>query len=349
MKRFVGRSMTKLLLLFGAVLLLGGCAAADKSKTRVLWPPPPNPPKLEWIGTYSSLDQMPKTAAEKMTSSLLGGQPALVFDRPFSIASAGDGRIFVSDAQKRQVIVYDLNKRAVYPFQPGGAISSPFGLAMDGSGRLFVVDAGRDTVLVFGPDDAPLFSFGNSELLDHPVFIALDEIRDRIYVSDARAHRIVVFDMKGKHIRSFGEWGPQDGNFYGPQGLAVDQQGNLYVADMFNARIQVFDAEGKFLRKFGERGDKQWNFEMPKGVAIDSDGNLHITDARKGAMVTYNAEGRLLLFTGGGNPGHPLSLVLPSGIWVDRKDRIYVVDQLGRRFAIWQYLNDEYLKEHPVE
>jgi DNA-binding beta-propeller fold protein YncE len=348
MKDHMKKPVSLLLLLFAVTLFLGGCAAKE-TKTRVLWPPPPNQPKLEWIGTYWSLDQMPKTASEKMTSAFIGGQPALVFDRPFSVASVGDGRIFVSDAQKRQIIVYDLNKRSVYPFKSGRAVSSPFGLAIDSSGKLFVVDAGRNTVLVFGPDDSPLFSFGSPELLEHPVFIALDEARDRIYVSDARAHRIVVFDMKGNHIRSFGEWGPQDGNFYSPQGVAVDKSGNLYVADMFNARVQVFDAEGKFLRKFGERGDKQWNFEMPKGVAIDSDGNLHITDSRKGAMVTYNAEGRLLLFTGGGNPGHPLSLVLPAGVFVDNKDRIYVADQLGRRFAIWQYLNEDYLKENPVK
>jgi DNA-binding beta-propeller fold protein YncE len=314
----------------------------------VLWPPPPNQPHLEWVGTYWSLDQMPKTAAEKMSKSFLGGQPEPVFKRPFGIASSGDGRIFVSDADLRQITVYDLNTRSVYPFSQTGAVRAPFGLAMDSAGRLYVADTVGQTVLVFGPNDAPLFSIGGPEVLEHPVFVAVDEARDRVYVSDARAHRIVVFDMRGKHLKSFGEWGPQDGNFYSPQGLAVDKAGNLYVADMLNARVQVFDADGKFLRKFGERGDLQTNFEMPKGLAIDSDGNLHITDARKGAMLSYNTEGRLLLFTGGGKPDHPLSLAMPAGIWVDKNDRIYVVDQLGRRFTVWQYLNPEYLREHPL-
>jgi DNA-binding beta-propeller fold protein YncE len=348
MKDHMKKPVSLLLLLFAVMFFLGGCAAKE-TKTRVLWPPPPNPPKLEWVGTYSSLDQMPKTKTEKMAAPFLGGQPEPVFKRPFGIASSGDGRIFVSDADKRQITVYDLNKRSVYPFKNTGAISSPLGMAVDSTGRLFVADAAGKAILVFAADDSPVLSIGGPELLEHPAFVALDELRDRVYVSDARAHRIVVFDMKGKHLRSFGEWGPQEGNFYSPQGMAVDKDGNLYVADMFNARVQVFDAEGKFLRKFGERGDKQSNFEMPKGIAIDSDGNLHVTDARKKAMITYNAEGRLLLFTGGGKPSHPLSLALPAGVWVDKKDRIYVVDQIGRRFAIWQYLNDGYLKEHPIE
>ena len=349
MKRFDGRSMTKCLLFFGAVLLLGGCAAADKPDARILWPPPPNEPKLEWIGTYWSLDQMPKTAAEKMSKSLLGGQPRNVFMRPIAVASSGKGKIFVSDADRKQIIVYDTNKRSVYPFSQSGAIRSPVGMALDKSDRLFVADSEGQKILVFGSDDTPLFSFGGPENLEHPAFIALDEQRNKIYVSDARAHRIVVFDFDGKYLKSFGEWGAKDGSFYGPQGLAVDSDGNLYVADMFNARMQVFNTQGSFLRKFGERGDKQWNFEMPMGVAIDSDGNLHITDTRKKAMVTYDREGRLLLFTGGGGGAHLLSLALPGGVWVDKKDQVYVVDQIGRRFAIWQYLNDEYLKEHPIE
>ena len=348
MKDCMRKTVTRLLLLFALTLFLGGCAAKE-TKTRVLWPPPPNQPKLEWIGTYWSLDQMPKTAAEKMSKSLLGGQPRHVFMRPIAIASTGNGRIFVSDTDNKQITVYDLNKRSVYPFSQTGAVRSPLGMAVDSSGRLFVVDGVGKKVLVFGPDDSPLFSIGGPEVLDHPAFIALDETRQKIYVSDARAHQIVVFDFDGNHIKSFGGWGSEDGSFYGPQGLAVDKDGILYVADMLNARMQVFDAEGKFLRKFGERGDKQWNFEMPMGVGIDSDGNLHITDTRKKAVATYNREGRLLLFTGGGSSTHLLSYALPGGVWVDGKDQIYVVDQIGRRFAIWQYLNDEYLKEHPIE
>jgi DNA-binding beta-propeller fold protein YncE len=348
MKDHMKKPVSLLLLLFAVALFLGGCAAKE-TKTRVLWPPPPNPPKLEWIGTYWSLDQMPKTASAKMTSTFLGGQPEMVFGRPFGIASIGDGRIFVSDVDKQQVAVYDFNKHSVYPFSPTGAIRSPYGLAIDSQNRLFVADTKARAVLVFSLDATPLFSIGGPEFLEHPVFVAIDEERNRIYVSDARAHCIVVFDMKGNHVQTFGQWGPQDGNFYSPQGLAIDRLGNLYVADMFNARIQIFDSNGNFVRKFGSRGDLQSNFEMPKGVAIDSDGNVHITDARKKLILTYSSEGRFLLYTGFSKPGHLLSLLMPAGIWIDKKDKMYVVDQIGRRFAIWQYLNEEYLKEHPIE
>lgn len=331
-----------------AALLLGGCAAPSKSDTRIVWPAPPNPPRLEWVGTYASLDQMPPgTSVAQVGKFLLGGQPKLVFKRPFGIAATGDGRVFVSDADERRITVYDFEKRAVYPFSRTDAVRAPFGLALDSRGRLFAVDAESKTVLVFGPDDAPLFAFGGPEVLEHPVFLALDEARNKIYVSDARGHRIVVFDLGGKYLKSFGQWGARDGSFYSPQGLAVDKTGNLYVADMFNARIQVFDAEGKFLRKFGKRGDLQSNFEMPKGLAIDSDGNLHITDARKGALLCYSPEGQPLLFLGGGKSSHPLDLLLPAGIWIDRNDRIYVVDQLSRRFVIWQYLSKTHARSHP--
>jgi tripartite motif-containing protein 71 len=37
--------------------------------------------------------------------------------------------------------------------------------------------------------------------------------------------------------------GDEDGQFYGPGGIAVDSSGNVYVADTNNNRIQVTSSE----------------------------------------------------------------------------------------------------------
>ncbi len=336
-------------LLVTLVMLFAGCTSGTVNTQRVLWPPPPNQSHLEWVGTYASLAQMPKSSLEQITKSILGENTDPVFNRPIGIASDGTGKVFVSDAGNRQITVYDMNSKTVSPYSRSNAVRSPLGLALDKESRLYVADGGSRTVLVFGPDQVPLRTFGSPQVFGKPVGIAIDEARNRVYVSDGTEHRIVVFDMQGQHIKSFGQLGPQEGNFYSPQGLAVDRDGNLYVADMLNARVQIFDADGQFKKSFGERGDREWNFEMPKDIAIDSEGNLHITDARKGALLTYSADGSPLLFTGGGRSSHPLDLLLPAGIWVDKDDRIYVVDQLNRRFVIWQYLSADYLQKHPLD
>jgi len=37
-----------------------------------------------------------------------------------------------------------------------------------------------------------------------------------------------------------GQWGTGEGQFNGPQGLAIDSSANVYVADTGNNRIQKF-------------------------------------------------------------------------------------------------------------
>ena len=53
-------------------------------------------------------------------------------------------------------------------------------------------------------------------------------------------HRIKVFDLEGRFLREWGEWGDRDGEFKHPVGIAVDGGGNVYVADSGNHRVQVF-------------------------------------------------------------------------------------------------------------
>ena len=49
--------------------------------------------------------------------------------------------------------------------------------------------------------------------------------------------------------------GTEDGMFTRPNGVAVDEEGNIIVADSRNDRIQVFSSSGTFLTNFGPSRD----------------------------------------------------------------------------------------------
>ncbi|MDO3378800.1 6-bladed beta-propeller [Geoalkalibacter halelectricus] len=335
-------------LLMLVVGLLGGCAKPE-ANMRVLWPPLPDTPRLEWLGVYYSEMDLPRTSRERLVDDVVGNRGLEFFGRPLGIAADGKGRVYVSDADQRVIKVFDFNSRKLESFAGGRRFQDPLGLAVDSRGNLYVAEGGSRRVLVFSAAGKPLFSFGGPDIFEKPVNVALNESLGRIYVSDGAGHKIAVFDLEGEHLFSFGQWGGGDGHLYSPQGLAVDTDHRLFVADQFNARIQVFDADGNFLYKFGERGNREWNFEFPKDLAFDSDGNLHILDVRKAALITYRPDGTLLLFTGGGISDSPVAFGMPMNIWIDGGDRIYITDSLNRRVAQWRYFSEEYLANNPFD
>ena len=68
-------------------------------------------------------------------------------------------------------------------------------------------------------------------------------------------------------------------SFSTPDGMGLDQQGNLYVADAGNSRIQKLDSQGNLITKWGSygKGDGQFNCN-PCGLAVDGQGNVYVTD-----------------------------------------------------------------------
>ncbi|MBF0592606.1 MAG: hypothetical protein HQL02_11020 [Nitrospirae bacterium] len=49
-----------------------------------------------------------------------------------------------------------------------------------------------------------------------------------VYISDTNNNRIQIFDTDGNVINSFGGNGSQQGMFSSPEGVAVDNSGNIY-------------------------------------------------------------------------------------------------------------------------
>lgn len=332
------------------VLTQFGCSATPPPKDpQILWPGPPATPRLKWVNTIRSQHDFKKTPATVRMEAFVGLETPNFFIKPVAVAADGQGQVFVADMDLHNVKVVDFNQKEIFVFQKEPWTRVLIGLAYDSRGRLYAVDGAARFVSVFDAKTRkPLLGFGSKELFEKPAYIAINEELGRIYVTDVVGHKVVVFDMKGNHLFSFGERGGALGKLYAPMGIAIAPNGDVFVAEFLNARIHVFDQDGTPVRMFGERGDKEWQLEGPRGLAFTSDGLLVIAESRKSAVALYTQEGEPLLFLGGKRSTHFLGFTLPTSVYVDQNDVIYVSDGMNKAVTIWQYLSPKYLEKHAV-
>lgn len=325
-----------------SLAVLAGCSAAPA--TRVLWPPLPETPRMEFKGVISSNWDFVDTSFEKFLAAVIGMPEREGLTTPFDVVVRPNGLVYISDLHLKNVRIFDLERETIHSISKESIFATPAGMALDSRGNLYVADSTLGRVVVFSPTDELIGSFGTPAELTKPSYLAVDERLGRIYVTDGKAGRVVVYDLGWKHLFSFGEK-----QLFGPQGIALDADGKIYVADMFNARIVIFDNKGTLLETFGERGDAAGQFENPKDLAISPDGDLIVVDSRKPALLIFDKTGQLLLnLSSARNVRNILALSSPSGVFVTPDARIYIADRLMRFVAVWQYITPEYLAAHPI-
>lgn len=78
-----------------------------------------------------------------------------------------------------------------------------------------------------------------------------------------------------------------------PDGIAVDEDGNIIVADSGHSRIMVFDRNGKFVLKFGKKGTKKTEMMFPLGVAAHK-GRIYVVSMIQSKLQIYTNKGKLV-------------------------------------------------------
>jgi DNA-binding beta-propeller fold protein YncE len=75
----------------------------------------------------------------------------------------------------------------------------------------------------------------------------------------------------------------------------------------------------------------------PKGVAVDSASNIYVVESLYDNLLVFNKQGHTLLGLGGSGTGVG-EFYLPSGVWIDNQDQIYIADMYNGRITVLQFL-----------
>ena len=126
-----------------------------------------------------------------------------------------------------------------------GQLSFPNTAVRDIQGRTYVSDGNNWRISVWDSKGNFLYNFGAGagvESVSLPRGLAIDD-HQRLYVVDASAHKIKVYDLGDERplfLFSFGDLGTGDENFSFPTDIALDQRGRIYIADRENNRVQIW-------------------------------------------------------------------------------------------------------------
>lgn len=188
---------------------------------------------------------------------------------------------------------------------------------------------------IINPTGAPQFShqiYGDFSMnLNKPMDVTKSD--SFIYVSDTNNKRVLVFDLAGSPLFSFGEEGSGPGKFNFPYGISTDQKGRVYVADLYNGRISIHDPRGEFIDYFAYEYTLNDTIRAPGGLRI-VDEKVYVTDIQGNKVFVFSIDGELLLEIGEAGKGEG-KFIAPNAITADSEGNIYVVDTGNSRVQVF--------------
>jgi len=258
-----------------------------------------------------------------------------------SICIDENDHVLVLNRGSHPVMVFDAGGDRLSTWGEDHFSDRPHGMGLGPEGDVYCTDDGNHTVRKFTPDGELLMTLGTEgEPSDtgyrhaRDLFERIASIRrgagpfnqptdvtvfdsGEIFVADGYGNaRVHAFDPEGRLIRSWGEPGPDPGEFRLPHSIHHDGDDRIWVTDRENSRLQIFDADGGFLAA--------WTALIrPTDVAID--GETVFVSELCNRISVFTTEGELL--TRWGNEQHPAEdplFVAPHSIAVDSNGDLYV-------------------------
>lgn len=165
-----------------------------------------------------------------------------------------------------------------------------------------------------------------------PNFVYSDPFSNEIYVIDGKS-RIIIHTHDLFPLLTLGR---KDG-IESPQGLTVDEHGNLYVIQMgkdkdMKYRISVFDSCLKWNRDIFLDGFEDAESFIPYRIAVDKKGNLYVAANNYPAVLYINSYGRLIDTMFPDEGGEKAKII---NVTLDKTGRVYLVSEEKGRIYVY--------------
>ncbi len=325
----------------------GNLYVADTGNNRVLRFPSPfaNPTRAEPDAVYGQSSFSVNTAATTSTG----------LNAPRGVAFDSAGNLWIADTGNHRIVRY-----------PASALNNPTQPAAD---------------QVLGQKDLSSGSAnGGGQIsasgFDTPIALAFDS-QNNLYVSDLNNTRVLRFAAPvSSNEAASGVWGesnfasrgvPQQASsstIAGPDGIAVDNSGNLYVAVAHDNRVLVFPTstavgaaaksvlgQTGFSTTTGNAGSaplaSPGSLSLPVDVKVDAAGNVFVSDSGNNRVLEFPAGaksavkvwGQSDFVSNGANQIKPASINYPYKMAIDYSSApfaLYVSDTGNNRVLVWK-------------
>jgi len=203
------------------------------------------------------------------------------------------------------------------------------------------------TVTTIAGDGRPIFEDGPalSASFRDPLDVVVSE-DGIVYVADVLNHRIRK--IAGGQVTTFAGSGFSDtisgvginAAFKLPDGLAIDNSGNLYTLDVTDPRVRKISPGGLVSRYAGSgiegfadgRAEIAQFGEETSGITSDNQGNIYVSDFDNNRIRKISVTGQVTTVAGNGKAGYVdgnpgiAEFISPTGIVADKQGNLFVAD-----------------------
>lgn len=250
-------------------------------------------------------------------------------------------------------------------------LNGPVGISMDVRGTLFIAEHRASRVRAIDPDGTIRVFAGNGTLVagadrpdarltgvPGPFDTAVDGL-GRVYVTDILDSRLRRINLDGSITtiagyalgRGFsGDGGPaRNAMLHSPAYIDISEDGRIFFSDAGSHVVRVIDTSGVIRTVAGTGGSAGFSgdggpatsalLNEPRGIAVDGHGGIYIAENANHRIRYVDATGIIRTVAGTGQPRFdgdgpdPLttSLFFPSGVALDREERLFIADQGNKR------------------